>query len=74
MLQYCEKFFRCLNAKESALSIHLDTAKAFDTKNHNAISLKLMHLGLIINFSSFLQIIYQIERSAYMLKMNISQN
>ena len=46
MLQYCGKIFRCLNAKESALSIYLDIAKAFDTINHNAILLKLMHFGL----------------------------
>ena len=53
MLQYCGKFFRCLNAKESALSIYLDIAKAFDTMNHNAILLKLMHFGFYNQFLKF---------------------
>ena len=68
MLEYCGKFFRCLNAKECALSIYLDIAEAIDTINHNAILLKLMHIGFDNQFFYFLQIIYQIERSAYMLK------
>ena len=45
MLQYCGNIFGCLNAKESVLSIYLDIAKAFNTINHNAILLKLMHFG-----------------------------
>ena len=40
VLEYCGNIFRCLNAKEFALSIYLDSAKAFNTKNHNKILLK----------------------------------
>ena len=65
--EYCGKFFRCLNAKESALSIYLDIAKAFNTIYHNAILLKHMHIGFDNQFVVFVQIIYQIERSAYVL-------
>ena len=67
ILQYSWKNFRCLKAKESSLSIHLDIAKAFVTINHKAILLKLMHFGLVLitKFSIFLQNIYQIERSVY---------
>ena len=53
MLQYCGKICRCLNAKESALSIYLDIAKAFDTINHNAILLTLMHFGFDSQFLNF---------------------
>ena len=53
MLQDCGKIFRCLNARESALSIYPDIAKAFNTKNHNAILLKLMHFGFDDQFLSF---------------------
>ena len=53
VLQYCGKMFRCLNAKESALSIYLDIAKAFDSINHKAILLKLMHLGFDNQFLKF---------------------
>ena len=53
MIQYCEKIFRCLNAKESALSVYLDIAKAFDTINHNAILLKLTHFGFDNQFLKF---------------------
>ena len=53
MLQYCGNFFRCLNAKESALSIYLDIAKAFDSINQNAILLKLMHFGFDNRFLKF---------------------
>ena len=53
MLQYCGKICRCLNAKESALSIYLDIAKAFDTINHNAILSKPMHFGFDIQFLKF---------------------
>ena len=74
ILQYCGKFFRRLNAKESALSIYLDIAKAFDTINHNAILLKPMHFGFDNQFLKFLLIIYQIELSAFMLKMSIRQS
>ena len=72
--QYYGKIFRCLNAKEWAQSIYLDIAKAFDTINHNAILLKLMHFGFDNHFASFLHTIYQIERSAYMLKMSLRQS
>ena len=73
ILQYCGKNFRCPNAKKSALSIYLDIAKAFDTINQNAILLKLMLFGFDNQFLKFLQIIYQIELSAFMLKMSIRQ-
>ena len=53
MLQYCGKIFRCLNSKESALSIYLDIAKAFDTIKHNAILLKLLHFGFDNQFLKF---------------------
>ena len=53
MLKYYGKFFRCLNSRESALSIYLDIAKALDTINHNAISLKLMHFGFDNQFLKF---------------------
>ena len=43
-LEYCGKTFRCLIAKESALSVYLDIAEMFDTINHNAILLKLFGL------------------------------
>ena len=48
-----EKTFRCLNAKESALSIYLDIAKRFDTINHNAFLLKLMHFWFDNQFLKF---------------------
>ena len=53
MLQYCGKNFRCLNTKESAVSIYLEISKAFDTINHNAILLKLMHFGFDNQFLKF---------------------
>ena len=75
MLQYCGKICRCLNAKEGALSIYLDIAKAFDTINHNATLLKLMLFGFHNQFLQvFLQIIFQKERSACLLKMIIRQS
>ena len=43
MLQNCGKLFLCLNAKESALSIYLHTAKALNTINHNAIFLHIIY-------------------------------
>ena len=53
--------------EESALSIYLDIAKALsDTKNHNAILLKLIHFGFNNQLLKFLQINYLIELSAYM--------
>ena len=45
MFENSGTIFRYLNAKESALSIHLDIANAFNTKNHNAVLLKLMGFG-----------------------------
>ena len=53
MLQHCGKLFLCLNAKEAALSFYLDIAEAFDTINHNAILLKLMHFGFDSQFLKF---------------------
>ena len=53
LLQYYGKFLRCLNAKESALITYLDIATAFDTINHNAILLKLMHFGTDSQFLKF---------------------
>ena len=53
MLQYFGKMFRCLNAKESTLSIYLDIAKEFDTISHNAILLKLMHIGFDKQYLKF---------------------
>ena len=50
ILEYCGKIFPYLNAKESALSIYLDIAKAFETINHNALLLKLIRFGFVNQF------------------------
>ena len=53
MLEYCGKNCCYLNAIEAALSIYLDIAKAFDTKNRNAILSKLARFGFDSQFLIF---------------------
>ena len=53
MLQYCGKTTQYFNAKESAPSVHLFIAKAFDTKDHKAIYNRLEKIGFDRNFFQF---------------------